>query len=268
MVSLLAESFGNKIKTKGVLADNSKVKQLLQILFDEKINKLNKLHSLKCNLNFSEIGSDLLTKLKNSKGALYSLNKRGYAETTIDNYNFENLNNILKYQYIDYIQKDSEVFINQFTMNGKNKVQDYEFFCQDNYILFVPTKSNSSVEYYYKINDYNILDFKIDDNYFVYMILEKFNKQYLAISHLGKGFSKYNSDDSKLNLKECFNFIDLSSLPQNVISLEHIKNNQFYFICEDNQVIEVSFCKKYYFIDDEYIFLTIKAIVMIFLNNF
>lgn len=133
MVSLLIESFGNNIKTKGALADNSKIKQLLQAIIDNKVDNLNKLHSLKCNLNFSEIGSDLLTKLKNSKGALYTLKKRGYTETTIDKYNFENLNHILKYQYIDYIKKETEPFISSFSLIGKDDIKEYEFFCQDDW---------------------------------------------------------------------------------------------------------------------------------------
>lgn len=254
MVSLLVESFGNNIKTKGALADNSKIKQLIQTLIDDKIDNFNKLYSLRCNLNFSEIGSDLLTKLKYGKGALYTLRKRGYVETTIDKYNYENLNHILKYQYIDYIKKDNEPFINSFILNGKDDTKEYEFFCQDDYILFIPNISNSAVEYYYKLNGYKILDFKIDNNYFVYILIEKDNKQYLAISHLGKGFSKYNDDKSTLDIKECYNFIPLDELPEKVKTFEYYKNNNFYFVDVNNQVIEVSFCKKYFFVDDEFVY--------------
>lgn len=254
MVSLLMESFGNNIKTKGALADNSKIKHVLQILSDEKIDNLNKLHSLKCNLNFSEITSDLLTKLKYTKGSLYTLKKRGYQETTIDKYNFENMNNILSYKYIEIIKKDDESFISSLTLNGKDSIKEYIFFCQEDYILFFPTISNSAVEYYYKLNGYEILDFKIDKSLFVYILLKKDKEIFFAISHLGKGFSKYNVDDSTLNIKECYNFINLSSLSSEVKSLEYIKNNNFYFIDKNNQILEVQFCKKYFFVDNEFVY--------------
>lgn len=254
MVSLLIESFGNNIKTKGALADNSKIKQLLQIIVDKKIDYLNKLHSLKCNLNFAELNSDLLTKMHNDKGTLYSLRKRNYTETTSENYNFENFNHILNYKYIEIIKKEEDVFINHITLNGKEEQKEYTFFFQEDYILFVPVISNSTVEYYYKLNGYKINDFKIDNNLFVYIIVEKENKQYLVISHLGKGFSKYNDQESTLNENECYNFIDLSSLPSKVNTLEYIKNNSFYFVDNKNQVVSVSVCKKYFFIDGDFIY--------------
>lgn len=254
MVSLLIESFGNNIKTKGALADNSKIKQVLQALADGKIDNLNKLHSLKCNLNFSEMTSDLLTKLQNTKGALYTLKKRGYEETTIDNYNFENMNHILSYDYIEIIKQDDEPFISSITLNGKDTIKEYIFFCQEDYLIFVPTISNSSVEYYYKLNGYEILDFKIDKSLFVYILLKKDKEIFLAISHLGKGFSKYNSDDSTLNIDECYNFINLSSFPSEIKTLEYVKNNHFYFIDINNQILDVQFCKKYFFVDNEFIY--------------
>lgn len=253
MVSLLVESFGNKIKTKGILKDNSNMKQIIQILVDRNVEELNKLYSLKSNLNFSEYGTDLLTKLKYNKGSFYSLNKRGYQETTSDKYNYENLNNILDYKYIEVIKKEKEPFITTIELNGKDQIKQYEFFCQDDYILFVPTISNSAVEYYYKLNDYKVIDFKIDEYYFVYIILEKDNVQYLAISHLCKAFSKYNDDESTLDIKECYNFIELK-LPEKVLKLEYLENNKYYFVDINNQVIEVSLCKKYYFVDGEYIY--------------
>lgn len=254
MVSLLIESFGNNIKTKGALADNSKIKQLLQILIEDKIDNLNKLYSLRCNLNFAEFKSDLLTKMKNTKGTLYSLDKRGYKQTTSDKYNFENLNNIFDYKYIDFIKQDKDSFISNLTLKSKENIKEYTFFFQEDYLIFIPTVSNSSVEYYYKLNGYEILDFKIDKSLFVYLVVKKDKKIFLAISHLGKCFSKYNTDDSTLILEECYNFIDLSKLPSQVVTLEYIKNNNFYFVDENAQILEVNLCKKYYFVDQEFIY--------------
>lgn len=253
MVSLMIESFGNLIKTKGVLSDHSNLKIYLQILLEHRIDEFNKLYSLKSNLLFKELGTDMLTKLNYNTGALYGLNKRGYKETTIDEYNFENMNSIKKITEIPYVKKENNSFINSISLNGKNGLQEYSFFYQNEYILFVPNVSNSAVEYYFKINGYNILDFKIDKHLFVYLTVENEEGRFLAISHLGKAFSEYNKEDSTLNINQCYNFIKLTD-NYNFKELEHIDNNIFYFVSDDFKIFKLEMCKKYYFKDDDYLY--------------
>lgn len=253
MVSLMIESLCNNIKTKGILKDNSNLKIYLQTILENKIDEFNKLYSLKSNLEFEELGTDLLTKLKYSKGAIYSLNKRNYSETDISSYNFENLNSILSISEINVIKKENECFVDFISLTSKENEKQYSFFCQDDYILFIPSISNSTVEYYYKLNGYKVLDFKIDKYLFVYILLEKDNEQYLAISHLCKPFSKYNSDDSTLDKSKCYNFIKLKT--QNKLSsLEYINNSDYYFTDENFKIVKIKFCKKYYFKDGDFIY--------------
>lgn len=265
MTSLLIESLANTIPNGGILEDNSTAKQIIQIFSEGKIDKINKLYSLRNNLNFSEIGTDLLTKIENTSGAVYSLTKRGYQKTTFENYNFENFNHILSSEKIPVIEKNEKIFIDSIALNGKEKRKEYLFFHQDDYIIFIPSESNSSVEYFYKLNNYKILDLKIDNSFFVYLLVEKDNKQLFVTTHLGKCFCQYNDDHSTLNLKECYNCVDVSSL--NLKSLEYI-DSDYYFLCNDFSKLKISFCKKYFFEYDNFLYFNNQGDVDEFENDF
>ena len=252
MTSLLIESFVNKINNEGMLKDNSNIKQLLQIILESNIDNLNKLYCLENNLRFKELGTDLLTKISDNSATVYSLEKRGYKETTYDKYNFENFNYIINSEYIPIINKQSNIFINTIVLNGKEKYKEYFFFVQDDYILFAPTEANSSVEYFFKLNNYKILDFKINKANFVFMILETIdNKRLFVTSHLGKVFAQYNDDKHSLNLDECYNVIDMTDYK--IHSLNHI-NGDYFFVCDNNSKLRIRFSKKYYFKYDNAIY--------------
>ena len=253
MASLLVESFCNDIQTKteGILKDHSNLKKLIQVLIDNKINSLNMLYSLSGNYNFTEFGTDLLTEIKNNSASLKMLKGLNYQETSKEKYNYENFNNVESFEKIHCIVKSDNKFIESFKMTSKDIDKEYIYFFKEHYVLFTPTISNSPAEYYFDFKDYNIIDFKIDSTYFVFMILEKNAERFLVISHLGKEFIQYNVDDAKLDTSQCFNYVKIDN---NISSIEHYEGNIFYVMDIYMNLYKMSLNKKYYFKDGESIF--------------
>ena len=253
MASLLVESFCNNVKTKteGILADHSNIKELIQIIIDKRIDNLNSVYSLRPNYNFKETKTDLLTKIYNSKSSRELLESYGYYKTSIDKYNYENFNYVKSVSIEDHIIKDKSSFIDTIKLFSKDIEKEYMYHFKDNYVIFTPTISNSPTEYYFDFKDYEIVDFKIDKDYFVFMILRSNDIQRFVVSHLGKDFIRYNEDESKLDLDSCFNNIVINN---NIRSLEHYIDNEFYFLNDDLKISKLTMGKKYYFEDGEYIY--------------
>lgn len=253
MASLLVESFCNNVKTKteGILTDHSNIKELIQIIIDQRVNNLNAIYSLRANYSFKEKGTDLLTKLYNSKASRDMLESYGYRKTTMDKYNYENFNNIEFVEEIDHIIKQNNVFVETIKLYSKDIEKEYMYHFKDNYVIFTPTISNSPTEYYFDFKDCKVIDFKIDKDYFVFMILEINNKKHFIVSHLGKDFIRYNEDESKLDLESCFNDVIIN---ENISSLEYYCDNEFWFLKDDLSINKITMCKKYYFEDGEYLY--------------
>lgn len=253
MASLLVESFCNNVKTKteGILRDHSNIKELIQILVDKRIDNLNSMYALRANYNFKETGTDLLTKMYNSKASQELLESYGYMKTTMDKYNYEDFNNIESIVEEDHIVKENEIFIETISLYSKDIKKDYMYHFKENYVIFTPTISNSPTEYYFDFKDYSIVDFKIDKHYFVFMILKKNDVQYFVVSHLGKDFIRYNEDEAKLDLTECFNHIVINNKIKN---LEYYSDNDFWFLNNDTTISKLTMNKKYYFEDGEFLY--------------
>lgn len=253
MASLLVESFCNNVKTKteGILADHSNIKELIQILIDKRIDNLNSMYALRANYNFKETGTDLLTKMYNSKASRDLLESYGYMKTTMDKYNYENFNNIKSTVEEDHIKKENNSFIETIKLYSKDIEKEYMYHFKENYVIFTPTISNSPTEYYFDFKDYSVIDFKVDKHYFVFMILKKNDVQYFVVSHLGKDFIRYNEDESKLDINACFNYV---AVDNKIKSLEHYLDNDFWFLTEDMKVLKITMNKKYYFEDGEFIY--------------
>lgn len=253
MASLLVESFCNNVitKTEGILKDHSNIKEFIQSIIDNRVDNLNRLYTLRSNYSFKEKGTDLLIKMYNSKSARDLLETHGYKKTTMEKYNYENFNSIESDIKENCIKKEYDSFVDFVELFSKDVEKKYMYNFKDNYVIFTPTISNSPTEYYFDFKGYEVVDFKIDKDYFVFMILKKDGEQRLVISHLGKEFVRYNEDDSKLDLDSCFNNIVISN---DIRSLEYYCDNEFWFLKEDLSIVKLTMNKKYYFEDKEFIY--------------
>lgn len=250
MVSLLTNSYGNRVITDGNLNNtHSNIKKFIQSFAEPKIDILNNVLSLRNNYGFKEKNGDLLSTFHNTKQFQDILENRGYVKTTSERYPYENVNHIYEKRELKFYEKNHEPFIKSIILNDHGIEKEYSFFVENNYILFYSTEENN-VDFYYHLNDdYKIKDFKINTNKFAFLIVEHEGKTKFLISHLGKYFIELNKENQDINYEQCFNCIDLEDMA--IQTLQYTNYNKYYFLRDDLEIIEYEFDKKYYFEQNE-----------------
>ena len=250
MVSLLAESFGNTVILEGNLKNtNSNIKKLIQSFLNKYVDTLFKLYNINKNLNMKSKSGDLFYSFPKSKKYIEVLENRGFVKT--DDIYYEKYNYIFSCEEKGYYRKNEENFISEISLTNNNGIENiYSYFYKENYIIFY-SNSNYSDFYFHLSDDYEILDFKIDKNNFIYLLYKIDNKTMLLSSHLSSPFIELNKDNSKIN-DECLNFN--IELPNDSIELSHIEDFSFYILKNDLNLYCIEFEKLYYFEYDDKIY--------------
>lgn len=246
MTSLFTESFCNKIKMEGNLSLSSNLKRTMQTYLSSKIINYLKTRVIDYNYVFKEVKTDLLCSVLNSDYNMTLLENRSYKITTEQGYTTEFYNAVLGYNNISSIKKTN--IKNYIKINCEEREKSLTYFCQDNLVCFYD-ESETKVEYYFQLKDYNILDFKVDENDFTYLLIEKSGTKYLAISHLTLDFVTLNSFESELKKESLITFlkVDQGGTLEKV-DLDHV------VLSSQNGLTQIDLCKRYYFFKDNKIF--------------
>lgn len=246
MTSLFTESFCNKIKMEGNLSLSSNLKKTVQTYLSSKITNYIKTKVIDYNYIFQELKTDLLCSILNSDYNMTLLENRGYKITTEESYTTEFYNAVESYKTISAIKKTNIKEQIDFTCEDREKKLSY--FTSDN-IVCLYDENETKTEYYFKLVEYNILDFKVDNNDFIYMIIEKSNKKYLVVSHLTLDFVTLNSMEGELKEESLISFIAIDG--EGI--LEQLNLNKI-VISNEKGLIEINLCKKYYFSKENKLF--------------
>lgn len=265
MVSLLAENFGNGVILEGNLNNiNSNIKKIIQGFISDRIKTLFKIYNMDKNYHLETKNGDIFCSFHNSKEYVEILENRGFTKTE----------NILtaKYNYVysikkkKYYKKNVNSFLEEIKLNDKNGVPNsYSYFTKENYIIFYSIYDNNT-EYFMHLNDdYNIIDFKIDDKNFVYLILDFEGKRYFISTHLGEPFIPLNSENSTFDFKKTNFQIEID--PQ-IKKLVNIDNYVFTFLNDNDDVFEMEFEKRYYFIHENKLYFNFIESLEDYKNDF
>jgi hypothetical protein len=256
MIGLLTESYCNAIATETNLNKVSNIKKIMQALIEGSIYSLSYVENIDDNIAFKEVGTDLVSTIAINSSSETIFEKNSYGKTTIERYNYEHYNTALEITPVPYYEEKETDFIEELVLNCKGIKKFISWFIQDNFIVFYNQEGNGS-EYFYEIDEeYQLYDFKIDSNYFVYMILGKGGKTYLVKTHLGLPFLELNKNECVLNEEKLFFKIEIE---QSSTQLLYKKNNEFIFSDDEYNITQVKFGKKYYFeYNDKYYFNNIE----------
>ena len=260
MSSLLTESYCNIIKTEGNLSPKSNIKKTMQVYLNDKIKSYIKTKVINYNYNFEEIKTDLLCSFLNSDYNMTLLEKRGYFPTKEENYSTEFFNNIEFYKKIDSISKSN--IKEDIEINCEEKTKKLKYFTNDNVVCFFD-ENETKIEYYFQLKYYDIIDFKLDNSDFVYMIISKNKKNYLLITHLSLEFIELNNLETELNKEYIITMLEIE-IPG---VLEKLELNKV-VLSNKYGLTEIRLCKKYYFLKDNKLFFNYNELLKDFKDKF
>lgn len=247
MANIITEIFFNGI-TKGIDNKHSLVKELFSTFVSNESNTLNKLRMILEDLLFKDSENDILIKCKNENQMIKALKKISYQIIKKDDYPFSEYNYAGGENEVKYIKNFEDIFPETI------KIKDKEFkYFYENSFLILYNNETGKTEYFYNVYNLKIQDIKIDSQLFVYILYKYKNKQYLAKTHLAKEFLKYNEENSHFQLKELFfNILIQDDIDKFYKEILFINGNEIYLL--NDKIKQIKLYKKYYFIDDEFIY--------------
>lgn len=244
MVSLLAESYGNNILLEGNLNNtNSNIKKIIQSFLNRYQITLFSLYNLNKNLHIESKLGDIFYSFYNSKEYIEVLENRGYKKT--NNFFIEKYNYIYSNKEVGYFKRNGHPFKDNIDLTNNNGIiNNYSYFVKDNYIIFYSNYNYNTDFYYHLSNSFELLDFKIDSEKFVYILYKRENKTFLSSSHLSSNFIDLNKENSKINIDQLnFNI----EVPDDCIEISYIDNFVFYLMNKEYKFYQMEFEKLYYF---------------------
>lgn len=249
MSTLMGEKYGNIIKTKGNTSVNSKLKKYIEHTSSENIFTLNKLINIQSNLFFKEKETDILNCLPNTTEYIDILQKHGYKETTYKRFDHEDYNVVKEVEKIKYVNNLTNNFVSEISIRTQDgRYDDFVHFLSRNYILFA-SFSYSKAEFYYNFpTEYNILDFKITKENFIYLLYEFENEKFLVKTHLGLKFCLLNEDVKPTVFEEFFISKIKLECDVNKILLNDL-NEWYLWNSVSKEIFKITLGKRYYFID-------------------
>ncbi|MGL4988757.1 MAG: hypothetical protein ACRC5F_05905, partial [Cetobacterium sp.] len=251
MVSLLVESTCNQIHTERNLELNSNIKKLIQTSIEEQVYNLNRAVNIRDNRFFKEKNTDLLHAVLNTENSVKVLEDNGYSPTTIDKYEYSSYNQCEGFGIEGYAKIKKTDYVTTFKINFKGIVSDFEFFLDDNYVVFY-SADNVGGKYFYNFSKlYEIKDFKVDKNMFVHIVYRFNNNCYYLKSSLYLPFVNLDSHESIFDEEYVLERVKLCNEVEEIIFKEF---NEAYFYNSDRDIVKVKLTKKYYFENDGLIY--------------
>ena len=247
MANIITEIFFNGI-TSGIDNKHSKIKELFSTFTSNESDTLNKIKIISDDLLFKDSENDILIKCKNEKQIIKGIKKFGYEEIKKENYPFSEYNYAGGENEVKYIKNFEDLFPETI------KIKDKEFkYFYENSFLVLYNNETGKTEYFFNVYNLKIQDIKIDSQLFVYILYKYKNKQYLAKTHLAKEFLKYNEENSHFQIRELFfNILIQDDTDKFYKEILFIDGNEIYLL--NDKIKQIKVYKKYYFIDDEYIY--------------
>ena len=247
MANIITEIFFNGI-TNGIDNKHSKIKELFSTFTSNESDTLNKIKIISDDLLFKDSENDILIKCKNEEQMIKALKKFSYKEIKKENYPFSEYNYAGGENELKYIKNFEDLFPEII------KIKDKEFkYFYENSFLVLYNNETGKTEYFFNVYNLKIQDIKIDSQLFVYILYKYKNKQYLAKTHLAKEFLKYNEENSHFQIRELFfNILIQDDTDKFYKEILFIDGNEIYLL--NDKIKQIKLYKKYYFIDNEFIY--------------
>lgn len=269
MASLMAEVCGNTFKTKGAMELDSNLKKIIDTVSEPTVLRLVKVLSTENSYNFNEIGTDFINSFVKKENYISLLENRGYKKTTMNDYQYEFPNFLDSVDSIQYLKNEQMIFVEKIKLNSKNgEEKEYEYCNDEEYIIFYPV-GDPNIEMFYKAPlGVKFIDFKLDKNNLVHLLIEENKKIRYIISHLSLNFLDINDKSEKIKFNKKHFIIDINLEKENLKKILLFKESCMYAITENNEILKFNLRKRYFFYDNEKIFFNITEDIDKYRNNF
>lgn len=247
MANIITEIFFNGI-TNGIDNKHSVVKELFSTFTSNESDTLNKIKIISEDLLFKDSENDILIKCKNEEQMIKALKKFSYKEIKKENYPFSEYNYAGGENEVKYIKNFEDLFPEIIKIKDK----EFKYFYENSFLVLYNNETRKT-EYFFNVYNLKIQDIKIDSQLFVYILYKYKNKQYLAKTHLAKEFLKYNEENSHFQIRELFfNILIQDDTDKFYKEILFIDGNEIYLL--NDKIKQIKLYKKYYFIDNEFIY--------------
>lgn len=222
---------------------NYDLRNIFNLIFEGSIKTKLYVKRLVDNIKFNEKYTDFLLTCTEED----LVNLKDYKETTYEDYLKEYYNSIFE----NKIVKESSVkkFSKDFMITNNDGIT---ITINHNNILILDIETKRiifNIQY-----NYEIIDFKIDEEGFVYIFYKKDNKERLIKTHINFNFFLDNKNHyNHINkFEEIDKLYDIEIIDYS--KLLYTENEYIYYLDKTNNIRRIELCRKYYFYKDGKIF--------------